>query len=198
MAPVCPLSAVTAFASTKAVVASCVVLVPAEAVGAVGVPVNVGDVTGARVVSLGCTWSSRAYFVDVPTAEMLSMMGAAVAGEGTVGSAFCTKAVVASWVVLVPFVAVGAAGTPVNVGEAVGAFRASAAVVAAASALVVSVGCTWSSRACLRLTPTAPDPLSMRGTAVAEEPASAAAAAEAAAAAADAAEAAAEAAASVA
>ena len=34
-------------AATKAVVAICVVLVPADAVGAVGVPVNAGDSSGA-------------------------------------------------------------------------------------------------------------------------------------------------------
>jgi hypothetical protein len=38
---------------TKAVVASWVVLVPAEAVGAAGVPVNVGEASAAREVSVG-------------------------------------------------------------------------------------------------------------------------------------------------
>jgi hypothetical protein len=38
---------VTEFASTKAVVASCVVLVARLAVGAVGVPVSEGDASGA-------------------------------------------------------------------------------------------------------------------------------------------------------
>jgi len=36
---------------TKAVVAICVVFVPEEAVGAVGVPVNTGDAFGARAAS---------------------------------------------------------------------------------------------------------------------------------------------------
>lgn len=39
---------------TKAVVASCVVFVPAGAVGAVGVPVRLGELIGARLVSVGC------------------------------------------------------------------------------------------------------------------------------------------------
>jgi hypothetical protein len=43
-------------------------------------------------------------------------------------TAAVTKAVVASWVVLVPAVAVGAAGVPVNVGLASGALVASAVV----------------------------------------------------------------------
>ena len=37
---------------TKAVVASCVVFVPAVAVGAAGIPVNVGDASGAFKASL--------------------------------------------------------------------------------------------------------------------------------------------------
>jgi hypothetical protein len=40
-------------AATKAVVAIWVVFVPAVAVGAAGVPVKVGDASGARVVSVG-------------------------------------------------------------------------------------------------------------------------------------------------
>ncbi|MEX3972267.1 hypothetical protein [Paraburkholderia caribensis] len=45
--------AVTALTAveTNAVVASCVVLVPAVAVGAVGVPVNAGDASGAAPVT---------------------------------------------------------------------------------------------------------------------------------------------------
>jgi len=50
-----------------------------------------------------------------------------------VDSSCCTNAVVASWVVLVDPAAVGAAGVPVKVGEAMSAFRATAAVVALAS-----------------------------------------------------------------
>ena len=44
-----------ACASTNAVVATCVVFVSTAAVGAAGVPVNVGDARGAREVSVGCT-----------------------------------------------------------------------------------------------------------------------------------------------
>jgi hypothetical protein len=47
------------------------------------------------------------------------------------GTSCCTKAVVASCVVLVAAVAVGAAGVPVKVGEAIGAFRMSTAVTKA-------------------------------------------------------------------
>jgi hypothetical protein len=47
------------------------------------------------------------------------------------GTAAVTKAVVASCVVLVPAVAVGAAGVPVKVGEAIGALRMSTAVTKA-------------------------------------------------------------------
>lgn len=43
--------AVTAFAITKAVVAICVVFVPSVAVGAAGVPVKVGDASGAYPVA---------------------------------------------------------------------------------------------------------------------------------------------------
>ena len=52
-------AAVTA-AVTKAVLAACVVFVPAVAVGTVGVPVKAGDANGARLVSLGWTWSALA------------------------------------------------------------------------------------------------------------------------------------------
>jgi hypothetical protein len=41
--------------ATNAVVAICVVLVPAIAVGAEGVPVNAGEASGARDVSDGWT-----------------------------------------------------------------------------------------------------------------------------------------------
>ncbi|AJQ27540.1 hypothetical protein JBW_02192 [Pelosinus fermentans JBW45] len=48
------------FACTNAVVAICVVLVPTVAVGAAGIPVNVGEASAARVVSVGCICPSRA------------------------------------------------------------------------------------------------------------------------------------------
>ena len=40
-------------AATNAVVASCVVFVPGDAVGAAGIPVKVGAFSGARVPSVG-------------------------------------------------------------------------------------------------------------------------------------------------
>jgi hypothetical protein len=100
---------------TNAVVANWVVLVLAAAVGAAGVPVNVGDARAAREVSEGWTWSARAYRRDVPTAAVPSTTGVVADACAT------TNAVVASWVVLVSTAAVGAAGTPVNVGAASGA-----------------------------------------------------------------------------
>jgi hypothetical protein len=85
-------------------VASWVLFVRAAAVGALGVPVNVGDARGARSAS------------------------AVVRAVVSVATAVPTNAVVASWVVLVPAVAVGAAGVPVKVGDARGALLASAAM----------------------------------------------------------------------
>ena len=41
-------------------------------------PVRPGDISGARLVSVGCTWSSRAKRVAVPTAAAPSILGAAV------------------------------------------------------------------------------------------------------------------------
>jgi hypothetical protein len=42
----------------------------------VTVPVNVGDASGARLVSEGCTWSARAKLADVPVAAEPSINGA--------------------------------------------------------------------------------------------------------------------------
>jgi hypothetical protein len=88
----------TSTAVTKAVVAIWVVLVPADAVGAVGTPVNDGELMGAP-----------------PPPD-------------TAATAVVTNAVVATCVVLVPPVAVGAVGVPVNAGDASGALAANAAV----------------------------------------------------------------------
>lgn len=52
---VTPVSRASTAPLTNAVVAICVVLVPAAAVGAVGVPVKSGLAIGARLVSVGCT-----------------------------------------------------------------------------------------------------------------------------------------------
>jgi hypothetical protein len=65
-----------AWPSTNAVVASCVVFVFWAAVGAAGVPVKVGDASGARVVSVGWTWSARAKLVEVPTVAAPFIAGA--------------------------------------------------------------------------------------------------------------------------
>jgi hypothetical protein len=56
-----------------------------------------------------------------------------------VGVAACTKAVVANCVVLVPAAAVGAAGTPVNVGASIGALAATPATIAACVNAVVAI-----------------------------------------------------------
>ena len=106
---VTPLTAVV----TKAVVAICVVFVPGAAVGAVGVPVSAGDDSGARVVSVGCLWSSRADFVAVPAAAVPSISG--LVNPSPALCAACTKAVVAICVVFVPAGAVGAVSVPVIV-----------------------------------------------------------------------------------
>jgi hypothetical protein len=50
-----PVIAVAIAEVTNYVVAIYVLFVPAVAVGAFGVPVNVGLASGARVVSVGCT-----------------------------------------------------------------------------------------------------------------------------------------------
>src|SRR3954466_9808252 len=96
-------------AVTKAVVASCVVLVPGVAVGAVGVPVNVGDASNAPPAPV----TSAEFNVTAPVRVLKETTPLELAIIALV-----TKAVVASCVVLVPADAVGAAGTPVNVGEA--------------------------------------------------------------------------------
>jgi hypothetical protein len=102
-------------------------------------------------------------------------------------TAACTKAVVASCVVFVPGAAVGAAGVPVNVGEASGANEVATNAVVASTLLLapgaavgpwgapvnvgdasgasdVSVGCWWSPRANVVAVPTCPGVLSINGT----------------------------------
>jgi hypothetical protein len=78
---------------------------------------------------------------------------------GIPNRAACTNAVEATWVVFVATAAVGAAGVPVNVGEASGALSASAVVVAeslafAARAAVNPVTCDSARR-------TSSEPLSL-------------------------------------
>ena len=106
-----------ALATTNAVVANCVVLVPAVAVGAVGVPVNAGLASGALMVFKLRPWladNALVVLVDVST----SSTGVAVP---PVPAFAITNAVVAICVVFVPVVAVGAVGVPVNAGDARGA-----------------------------------------------------------------------------
>jgi hypothetical protein len=117
-------------ARTYAVVAIFVELSPAAAVGAVGVPVNPGLASGARDVSVGCTWSALANVFDVPTAPVPSIFG--VVEEACPN----TKAVVATCVVFVFAAAVGAVGVPVSAGDAAGAIDESTY----ADVIVVHVG----------------------------------------------------------
>ena len=68
----------------------------------------------------------------------LQMLFAVEASGTDVETAPATNAVVASFVLLSPPVGVGAVGTPVNAGDASGAFRASAVVARVASAPVAA------------------------------------------------------------
>jgi hypothetical protein len=52
------------------------VFVSAAAVVERGVPVRDGEASGARVVSVGWTWSALAYFREVPMVAVPSMTGA--------------------------------------------------------------------------------------------------------------------------
>jgi len=116
---------------TKAVVASWVVVVPSAAVGAVGAPLNAGPANNAppaAEMSLPRSWTVPARPLKVPTATAAT--SAAVRSTApvrplkletppaTAATAALTNAHVASWVELVPGVAVGAIGTPVKAGEA--------------------------------------------------------------------------------
>src|SRR5215831_6472607 len=108
---VTPPAAATA-ALTNAVVANCVVEVPAVAVGAVGVPVkaglaNMAPPTAETSAEVSVTAPVRPFHDVTPAVEA--------------ATAAATNAVVASVVLLVPTVWVGAVGLPVKVGEAVGA-----------------------------------------------------------------------------
>lgn len=97
---------------TNWVVASCVVLVPAVAVGPAGVPVNEGDANGAPPAPV----TSAVVRVTAP-ARVLNDVTPVDIEE----IADWTNCVVATCVVFVPPVAVGAAGVPVKVGDAIGA-----------------------------------------------------------------------------
>ena len=92
-------------------------------VGARGSPVNTGPANGARLVSVGCTWSARENVTATPGAATPSIIGLALLGKAPppATTAAATNAVVAIDVSLSPGEAVGAVGLPVNAGEANGA-----------------------------------------------------------------------------
>lgn len=72
----------------------------AAVVGAVGVPVNAGEASGARDVSVGWTWSPREYLIETPGDATPSINGFEV--EGTPPLFASTKASVAINVLLSP------------------------------------------------------------------------------------------------
>ena len=111
---------------TNAVVASCVVLVPAAAVGAVGVPVSAGLARGAFAASAALITLFCTGFVDVPLNALSTVIFA-------LSTAVFTNAVLAACVVLVPAAAVGTVGVPVNAGLARGAFWSNRVLCAAAA-----------------------------------------------------------------
>jgi hypothetical protein len=84
--------------------------------GLAGVTTPVMNGTGAPGVATTWSRSDHVHPSDTSRAPLASPTF-----TGTPATAVVTNAVVASWVVLVPAVAVGAAGVPVNVGEANGA-----------------------------------------------------------------------------
>ena len=102
--------------------AACVVLVPAAAVGTVGVPVNVGLARGAFAASAVLMTLFCTGFVDVLLNALSTVIFALL-------TAVVTNAVLAACVVLVPAAAVGTVGVPVNAGLARGAFAASAVLM---------------------------------------------------------------------
>lgn len=107
--------------ATNAVVAICVVLVPAVAVGATGVPVNDGLFTGAYVpIELMTKAVVAICVVFVPTVAVGAVGTPVNAGDAS-GAYDATNAVVATFVELSPAVGVGAVGVPVNAGDAIGA-----------------------------------------------------------------------------
>ena len=115
--------------NTNAVVANCVVLVFNAAVGAIGDPVNTGLTLKTLLpdpvlvvtpvppfntfnTPLKVTAPAVAELGEKPVVPALNELTRPVPDE----IAFCTNAVVANCVVLVPAAAVGAAGAPKNVG----------------------------------------------------------------------------------
>ncbi|MNG18659.1 hypothetical protein D3C84_1027450 [compost metagenome] len=92
-----------------------------DGVGAAGLPVKVGEASGAFADRALVTVVAK--FGSLPRATASSLRVSKAPGDEATSAAIaaCTKAVFASWVVLVPATAVGAAGIPVNTGEARGA-----------------------------------------------------------------------------
>ena len=119
--------------------------VSAVCVGAVGVPVNAGEANGASRANdvanpvmpdcgrAGMSAATRARSAavadDDPEGFVATTKFGKPLGSEAPESAAVTKAVVATCVVLVPPVAVGAVGTPVNAGDARGATVAALAAV---------------------------------------------------------------------
>jgi len=116
-------------AATKAVVASCVVLVPTDAVGAVGVPVRAGEAVGALVAMLVLTVVAKEGSSPNAAANSLRVFKAAGDESTKLLTAVPTKDVVATRVLLLPADCVGAVGLPVSAGEARGALVATVELV---------------------------------------------------------------------
>ena len=108
-------------AVTNAVVAIWVVFVPAAAVGALGVPVNVGDAMFAflaiSLVTVVAKFSSLPNAVASSWSVFRASGAAPISASIAAATAVATNAVVATWVVLFPWAGVGAIGVPVNVGD---------------------------------------------------------------------------------
>ena len=101
-------------------------LVPPDAVGAVGVPVRAGDAKGALSARLLVTVAEKLASSPSAAASSFRVSRAPGALSITLATAVETNAVVATCVLLVPAVAVGAVGVPVRAGDAKGALRSSA------------------------------------------------------------------------
>jgi len=102
------------------------VLVPTDAVGAVGIPVREGLASGAFSAKLLTIVVLK--FASLLSAVASSFRVSRAPGEDATRSATAdaTNAVVAICVVFVPLAAVGALGVPVRDGFASGAFKSKA------------------------------------------------------------------------
>jgi hypothetical protein len=126
------------------------VLVPAVAVGTVGVPVRAGDASGAFrpnavliIATADATNPVLAICVVLVPSTAVGAVGVPVRAGDASGAfkpnavlivvlstviAAATNPVLAIWTLLVPAVAVGVVGVPVSAGESSGAFVASSVV----------------------------------------------------------------------